>query len=114
MLAGQEARLKRPAEQVGENRSLRELGTNIGAMIPGSSSQQRLRRVTGSHGPRTRFSAATANDERRSPRRSRAQRLVARLAAGRLRNFRVLLDSFDLVEQALGQPIHLPRMTSLA
>jgi len=38
----------------------------------------------------------------------------AQFRAGRLRNFRVLLDSFDLVEQALGQPIHLPRMTSLA
>ncbi len=36
----------------------------------------------------------------------------AQFKAGRLRNFRVLLDSFDLVEQALGQPIHLPRMTS--
>jgi hypothetical protein len=38
----------------------------------------------------------------------------AQFKAGRLRNFRVLLDSFDLVEQALGRPIHLPRMSSLA
>jgi ketosteroid isomerase-like protein len=38
----------------------------------------------------------------------------AQFKAGRLRNFRVLLDSFDLVEQALGQPIHLPRMSSFA
>jgi hypothetical protein len=34
----------------------------------------------------------------------------AQFKAGRLRNLRVLLDSFDLVEQALGQPIHLPRI----
>jgi len=34
--------------------------------------------------------------------------------AGRLRSIRVLVDSFDLVEQALGRPIHLPRMSSLA
>jgi hypothetical protein len=26
----------------------------------------------------------------------------------------VLLDTFDLVEQALGQPIHLPQLTSVA
>jgi ketosteroid isomerase-like protein len=32
----------------------------------------------------------------------------------RLRSIRVLLDSFDLVEQALGQHIHLPKMTSVA
>ena len=38
----------------------------------------------------------------------------AQFKAGRLRNFRVLLDSFDLVEQALGQPIPLPRMSSFA
>ena len=34
----------------------------------------------------------------------------AQFRHGRLRSIRVLLDSFDLVEQALGQPIHLPRM----
>jgi len=38
----------------------------------------------------------------------------AQFKAGRLRNIRVLVDSFDLVEQALGHPIHLPRITSLA
>jgi len=38
----------------------------------------------------------------------------AQFKAGRLRNIRVLVDSFDLVEQALGRPIHLPRMTSHA
>src|SRR6266478_988066 len=36
----------------------------------------------------------------------------AQFKAGRLRNIRVLVDSLDLVEQALGRPIHLPRMTS--
>ena len=35
----------------------------------------------------------------------------AQFRAGRLVNMRVLIDSFDLVEQALGQPIHLPKMT---
>jgi hypothetical protein len=34
--------------------------------------------------------------------------------AGRLRSFRALLDTFDLVEQMLGQPIDLPRMASFA
>jgi ketosteroid isomerase-like protein len=34
--------------------------------------------------------------------------------AGRLRSIRVLIDTFDLVEQALGRPIHLPRLTSFA
>ena len=34
----------------------------------------------------------------------------AQFKAGRLTNFRVLLDSFDLVEQTVGYPIHLPRM----
>ena len=34
----------------------------------------------------------------------------AQFRHGRLRSIRVLLDTFDLVEQALGQPIHLPRM----
>jgi ketosteroid isomerase-like protein len=35
----------------------------------------------------------------------------AQFKAGRLRNIRVLIDSFDLVEQALGRPIHLPRLS---
>jgi ketosteroid isomerase-like protein len=34
----------------------------------------------------------------------------AQFKAGRLSNIRVLLDTFDLVEQALGRPIHLPRI----
>ena len=38
----------------------------------------------------------------------------AQFRNGRLRSIRVLLDTFDLVEQALGRPIHLPRMTSVA
>jgi ketosteroid isomerase-like protein len=38
----------------------------------------------------------------------------AQFRNGRLRNIRVLLDSFDLVEQALGRHIHLPKMTSVA
>jgi ketosteroid isomerase-like protein len=38
----------------------------------------------------------------------------AQFKAGRLSRIRVLLDSFDLVEQALGRPIHLPRITSFA
>jgi ketosteroid isomerase-like protein len=38
----------------------------------------------------------------------------AQFNAGRLRSLRVLVDTFDLVEQALGRPIHLPRMTSFA
>jgi ketosteroid isomerase-like protein len=33
--------------------------------------------------------------------------------AGRLISMRVLIDTFDLVEQALGRPIHLPKLTSL-
>ena len=36
----------------------------------------------------------------------------AQFKAGRLINIRVLVDTFDLVEQALGHPIHLPRMAS--
>src|SRR6202047_5393925 len=36
----------------------------------------------------------------------------AQFKAGRLLNIRVLLDTFDLVEQALGRPINLPRMVS--
>ena len=38
----------------------------------------------------------------------------AQFKAGRLLNLRVLVDSFDLVEQALGRPIHLPKMVSFA
>jgi ketosteroid isomerase-like protein len=38
----------------------------------------------------------------------------AQFKAGRLSRLRVLLDTFDLVEQALGRPIHLPRITSFA
>jgi ketosteroid isomerase-like protein len=38
----------------------------------------------------------------------------AQFKAGRLRSLRVLLDTFDLVEQALGRPIHLPRISSFA
>ncbi|THD63058.1 MAG: nuclear transport factor 2 family protein [Bradyrhizobium sp.] len=34
----------------------------------------------------------------------------AQFKAGRLLNIRVLLDTFDLVEQALGHPIHLPKL----
>jgi hypothetical protein len=34
--------------------------------------------------------------------------------AGRLLNIRILVDTFDLVEQALGRPIHLPKMASFA
>src|SRR5258708_1304117 len=36
----------------------------------------------------------------------------AQFKDGRLTSFRVLLDTFDLVEQAVGYPIHLPRMAS--
>lgn len=38
----------------------------------------------------------------------------AQFKAGRLCRIRVLLDTFDLVEQALGRPIHLPKITSFA
>ena len=38
----------------------------------------------------------------------------AQFKAGRLRSLRVLVDSFDLVEQALGRPIQLPRMSPSA
>ena len=31
---------------------------------------------------------------------------------GRLASIRILVDTFDLVEQALGHPIHLPRLAS--
>ena len=36
----------------------------------------------------------------------------AQFKAGRLPNIRVLIDTFDLVEQALGHPIHLPKIAS--
>ena len=36
----------------------------------------------------------------------------ARFRAGRLFSLRVLVDTFDLVEQALGRPMHLPRIAS--
>ena len=38
----------------------------------------------------------------------------AQFKAGRLLNIRVLIDSFDLVEQALGRSIHLPKMVVMA
>src|SRR5260221_11566628 len=38
----------------------------------------------------------------------------AQFREGRLTNIRVLVDTFDMVEQALGRPIHLPRMGSMA
>jgi hypothetical protein len=38
----------------------------------------------------------------------------AQFKDGRLRNIRVVLDSFDLVEQVLGRPIHLPTINSFA
>src|SRR5712672_4855365 len=34
----------------------------------------------------------------------------AQFKAGRLINIRILIDTFDLVEQALGQPIRLPKI----
>jgi ketosteroid isomerase-like protein len=34
----------------------------------------------------------------------------AQFRAGRLTNMRVLIDTFDLVEQALGRAIHLPKI----
>jgi len=37
----------------------------------------------------------------------------AQFRAGKLISMRVLVDSFDLVEQALGRAIHLPKMTSV-
>jgi ketosteroid isomerase-like protein len=36
----------------------------------------------------------------------------AQFKSGRLSSIRVLVDTFDLVEQALGRPIHLPRIAS--
>jgi ketosteroid isomerase-like protein len=38
----------------------------------------------------------------------------AQFREGRLSSIRVLVDTFDLVEQALGSPIHLPKMVSIA
>jgi ketosteroid isomerase-like protein len=37
----------------------------------------------------------------------------AQFKAGKLTSMRVLIDTFDLVEQALGRAIHLPKMTSV-
>jgi len=34
----------------------------------------------------------------------------AQFRAGKLISMRILIDTFDLVEQAIGQPIHLPRI----
>jgi len=36
----------------------------------------------------------------------------AQFRAGRLSSIRVLVDTVDLVEQTLGRPIHLPKITS--
>ena len=38
----------------------------------------------------------------------------AQFKAGRLASIRVLIDTFDLVEQVLGRHIHLPRISSCA
>ena len=38
----------------------------------------------------------------------------AQFKAGRLLSNRVVVDTFDLVEQVLGQSIHLPKMSSFA
>ena len=38
----------------------------------------------------------------------------AQFKAGKLASIRVLVDTFDLVEQALGRQIHLPRISSVA
>jgi ketosteroid isomerase-like protein len=35
----------------------------------------------------------------------------ARFRQGRLYNLRVLIDAYELVEQALGRPLHLPRIS---
>jgi ketosteroid isomerase-like protein len=35
----------------------------------------------------------------------------AQFRRGKLSNIRILVDTFDLVEQALGRPIHLPRIS---
>ena len=37
----------------------------------------------------------------------------AQFRAGKLISLRVLIDTFDLVEQALGRAIHLPKMTGV-
>ena len=37
----------------------------------------------------------------------------AQFRAGKLTSMRVLIDTFDLVEQALGRAIHLPKMTGV-
>ena len=37
----------------------------------------------------------------------------AQFRAGKLISMRVLIDTFDLVEQALGRAIHLPKMSSV-
>ena len=36
----------------------------------------------------------------------------AQFRAGLLTRFRVLVDSFDLVEQTVGYPVHLPRIAA--
>jgi hypothetical protein len=36
----------------------------------------------------------------------------AQFRDGKLISIRILVDTFDLVEQALGHPIHLPRIAS--
>ncbi len=36
----------------------------------------------------------------------------AQFKGGKLVSIRILVDTFDLVEQALGHPIHLPRVAS--
>jgi ketosteroid isomerase-like protein len=38
----------------------------------------------------------------------------AQFKDGKLSSIRILVDTFDLVEQALGRPIHLPKITSFA
>ena len=38
----------------------------------------------------------------------------AQFKAGRLLSIRVVVDTFDLVEQVIGEPIHLPRLSSFA
>src|SRR3981081_2032523 len=38
----------------------------------------------------------------------------AQFKAGRVSSILVLVDTFDLVERALGRPIHLPRIASIA
>jgi hypothetical protein len=38
----------------------------------------------------------------------------AQFKLGRLLSIRVVVDTFDLVERVIGQPIHLPKTTSFA